>query len=197
MEKNKLDRAELNFLNNYNVPMENVFDATGLDKHRCKEIMGRNSYQISWGRYACRNNGHKLRTRSDHCVQCNPNYLMYQNRYADTKFIYIAESSSNKVIKVGTTIGPSQREISLNDQNYGGFNDWSMTYFIRVNNSGDIETKLHNALSKYKFIGYYIKDDSWQEAREMFKVNSSVAKLLLDKFSNQNLDKSLKVRESK
>ena len=44
----------------------------------------------------CRAAGHRLRTRSGHCVQCDPKKIAFQERYNSPGYVYIAGSLSGR-----------------------------------------------------------------------------------------------------
>ncbi len=174
-----LTKKELLFLKKYEVDIDYVCDARGWDKHLTRDIMEYEGYELSWGRYSCRNEGHKLRTRADHCAQCNELALIYQRRHHKEGYIYIAES--NPYIKIGVTTNIENRMESLNQQKYGGKANWKCVYSIMLEEPAKLETRVHNILSIFRVPGYYWKNDEIQQAREMFLYEAQAAIKLLKK----------------
>ncbi len=73
----KLNKQEINFLIEMEVPLEKTFDATEYSAAYYKSIMRR---QDLWGAYGvtpCSAFGHQLRTRAGHCLQCNTSTISY------------------------------------------------------------------------------------------------------------------------
>ncbi|RWK79068.1 MAG: hypothetical protein EOR51_22565 [Mesorhizobium sp.] len=88
----------------------------------------------------CTSKGHRLRTRSGHCAQCDTAKLGYQRRHNTAGYIYIAGSRSAKLIKVGTCVDIDQRVRNLKNQAYGNTSDWVMLFTAHVDAGGKTES---------------------------------------------------------
>ncbi len=129
----------------------------------------------------CRAKGHRLRTRSHHCVQCDPKKLAYQKRFSAEQYVYIAASRSAKLIKIGTCVHCGQREGQLRSEKYGDVGDWELIYSIEVRNAGEIEEHTRARLSKYRAPARpYWKDNIEQYATELLLCSFSRAKKALE-----------------
>lgn len=122
----KLTKKQIKFLNEYDVPENKTFDATGYSSGEYKKLMRDNDLWIAYGVIPCDAMGHKLRTRSGHCFQCDPDKLRYLIRHYEDQYLYLAYSPSSKFIKVGIAKDLYQREDSLNETRYGDIDDWQI-----------------------------------------------------------------------
>lgn len=207
-----LSEDEHNFLKSLNVPISQCFDANGLAVNRCRQSMKDLEKIIAYNSTLC-GAGHKIRTRSGHCIQCDTSRLRYSQRYAEQGYIYIAGSYSSELIKIGSTNNYKNREASLNGENYGGLNDWELISYYKCKNSGKIETTTHTFLQQYIVLKEYQKNRLTQTAREIFKCNYKKCKEALynsigdqtvkEKYENIELEnkytnlKSIKKKQSK
>jgi hypothetical protein len=123
----------------------------------------------------CRKAGHRLRTRSGHCVQCDTSKISYQHRYHAPGYIYIAGSQAARLIKIGTAIDIDQRLTNLRNQEYASIRDWVMLYTARVKNGGEVERHALCLLKHCQVIRTYDKDGSPQDATELLRTGFSEA----------------------
>ena len=163
------------FLNRHSISVSSVFDATGLRKNEYREIMKSLGKIVAIGVTACKKGGHTLRSRSGHCVQCNPAALGFQARFSATGFVYIAGSLSLKVIKVGFSGDVKSRISSLNHLNYGGASDWVCIYWIQCESAGNIEFGTHARLVKFAAPTTYIRDGKPVNCLETFSCEAETA----------------------
>ena len=179
----KLTDEQIQFLNRLGVPVEKTFDATGLSKSYYRQLMKERSLEVAYGVNPCKRGGHTLRSRSGHCIQCNTANLRYQNRYSESGFLYLATSALGGVIKFGQTKNVVQRRMTLNESSYGGFDDWSIVSFARINEAGKVEAIIHSHLSHMRVFSDYSKDGTTQSASEIFKLSVDEAKIIFEKYS--------------
>src|SRR6516162_4774254 len=71
----------------------------------------------------CKKGRHRLRTRSGHCIQCDPRKLAFQTRFSTSQYIYIAGSLSEELLKIGICVDWRQREHQLRSEKYGSAGD--------------------------------------------------------------------------
>ncbi len=164
----KLTKAQVKFLDKHNISENQVFDATGLSKSEYSFLMKKGGFIVATGVTKCKKGNHSLKTRSGHCVFCNPAYLTFQKRYETPGDLYVFYSSSKRLVKVGVAEDAYERLDSANKQSYGNIDDWKLKFSIRVLNSGHAEKIIHDALAEYKKQRYFIKDGSWVLAQEIF-----------------------------
>jgi hypothetical protein len=117
--------------------------------------------------------GHRLKTRSHHCVQCNPINLAFQQRYRSPGYVYVAGSLSGRVIKIGTARDISQRENQLRSERHAGLGDWEVLFFIRVTEAGRVEHEASERLASRRVYRQYIKDGICQMATEVIQCSFS------------------------
>jgi hypothetical protein len=171
-EDGLLSREELAFLKSQNLTADDVYD-------------GRDQFASTWKARAralnrtlvlgapCQKAGHRLRTRSGHCAQCDTSKISYQRRYHSPGYIYIAGSRSAQLIKIGTAIDIDQRLRNLRNQEYGGIQDWVMLFTAQVKNAGEIEQNALRRLKHCQVIRTYDKDGLSQDAAELLRTSFS------------------------
>jgi hypothetical protein len=176
-KKLPLSREELQFLKLHDIPLSKVFDATGMPKPIYRQLMRTADLPFACGTTPCRLAGHRLRTRSGHCIQCDTAKIAYMLRWQKSGFIYVAYSDAFRLTKVGFSEDPSARMIQLNRVGYGGAYDWDlMQIFYCSRDGGRIESKVHKSLTDWhesdafydtEYVNtqcYEIYSCSWQEA---------------------------------
>lgn len=137
------------FLQHHNIPLDKVFDATGMKLNEYKSKMVSSGHQIAIGVTACRTAGHTMRNRHGKCVQCYPAVLAFQARYEKTMYLYIARSSNSALTKVGITENLEDRERQLNLHKLGGLTTWKIKYSVESSKAGRIEDYVRNILSAF------------------------------------------------
>jgi hypothetical protein len=124
----------------------------------------------------CANGRHRLRTRSGHCVQCDPKKLAFQARHSAEQYVYIAGSVSKKLIKIGTCKDVPQRERQIRAERYGGAGDWNVIFSVRVQDAGDVECRARSKLNGHAIVRPYWKDRIEQQGVELLRCSFSRAR---------------------
>ena len=128
----------------------------------------------------CQNGGHTLRSRANHCIQCNTARIGYVKRYFAEGYIYIAASPLGRLIKVGTTTDIERRKWQLNRWEYGRQGDWRIVAVVHTDNAGRVEGEAHSRLARYSVEGDYLRAGRRQRCLELFKCNFGDAKEALE-----------------
>lgn len=113
--------------------------------------------------------GHRLRTRAGHCIQCDTSRIAYARRFAEGGYVYIAASKIEKLLKIGCCVDVEQRERNLNLQQYGGSEDWTILAYCKTSSMGQVEFDIHKQLSDLSIERKYKKDGRDQVARELYR----------------------------
>lgn len=169
-----LTDSELHFLKGQKLLAADVYDGRGQSAAAWKAGVRVAGLTLVLGT-PCEQGGHRLRTRSGHCAQCNTSRISYQNRYNSPGYVYIAGSQAARLIKIGTATDISQRERNLRHQAYGGVRDWEMLFSAKVANAGQIENETLRRLRGHKVGHVYEKDGSDQEAIEILEISITKA----------------------
>lgn len=169
-----LTKDELTFLRSQGLTADDVYDGRHQSSAGWKAGVRAAGKTVVLGT-PCSSQGHRLRTRSGHCAQCDTKKLSFQKRHNSEGYIYIAGSKSAKLLKVGTCVDIEQRHRNLRNQGYGNIADWEMLFTAKVDAGGKIESDALARLSKYKVVRNYNKDGKQQEAAEMLKTRFSIA----------------------
>ncbi|MDE2416225.1 MAG: GIY-YIG nuclease family protein [Burkholderiales bacterium] len=164
----QLNQSQMDFLSAHAIPLSKVFDASGLSAPQWKQAMKDLDMWVAYGGSPCGIAGHQLRTRNSDCVQCRPAALGYLKRYTQQGKVYVAESDSKKLIKVGMASDPAARTAQLNVYRYGGADDWKYFGSAEFAHAGKVEFEVHKALSRWQAQATYFKDGAERECRELF-----------------------------
>ncbi len=171
----ELTYEQKNFLRDHKVPLNKVFNATGMSAKAYGDVMKRLGMWVAYGVTPCRNAGHQLRLRSGHCFQCAPAGISYLKRHDLNGEIYVAYSLARKIVKVGSAVDSKERIKNLNIYGYGGANDWVRFFAVHSEKAGMLETSAQAALAEYATAGCYVKTGQGIECRELFSCSIPVA----------------------
>jgi hypothetical protein len=134
------------FLASQGISESAVFDASGMSKRRYRLAMEREEKLFAIGVTPCARGGHTLRSRSGHCIQCNTANIAFIKRFYEEAFVYIADSRSEEVIKIGCSATPWNRESIINQLGYGRIYDWRLLYYAKFADAGKVEFGAHGQL---------------------------------------------------
>ncbi len=164
----KLTDNELKFLSTQGMSADDVFNCAGPVSTNCKKLARAKGKRVLIGT-PCNKAGHRLRTRSNHCFQCDTSKMGFQKRHRRAGYVYIAVSEKVRFIKIGSSIETDNREKKLNFDGYGGADDWRLIFSVKVKEMGRLEQEVHTLLNRYSAGSTYKKDGKTQVARECFK----------------------------
>lgn len=164
---------ELRWLAIHGFSTDDVYDGRG-QSQRARRSGAKNAGKTLVLASLCRR-GHRLKTRSHHCVQCNIINIAFQERYRSPGYVYIAGSLNGRVIKIGTASDITQRENQLRSERHAGFRDWEVLFFIRVDEAGRVEHEASARLASNKVFKEYVKDGFYQTAIEVLQCSFSDA----------------------
>jgi T5orf172 domain len=170
---------ELQFLARHGFSPEDVYDGR-FETKTGREMSAKEAGKILVltnviGRRRCRGLGHRLRTASGHCVQCNPKNIAFQARESSPGYVYIAGSLSGRLIKIGTAKDIPQRERQLRAEQHGGLADWIVLFSVKVSEAGRIERDASLRVEAKKVFRPYYKDGYKQMATEILECSFSAA----------------------
>lgn len=172
----ELTEEERDFLDHHRVEEYQIFDASGMRQKDYREEMRELRRFVAYGVSACREYGHRLRSRAGHCVQCKPDSLSYLRRMEAGAFVYVATSKESDLVKVGSSANPEQRINTLRRESYGGVGDWVMIEKVFCSSAGRAEFEAHELLAAFSVTGLtYFKDWTRTSSREVFSCAPIVA----------------------
>lgn len=166
---------ELRWLAMHRMSPDDVYDGRGQSQWARRAGAKAAGKKLILSSVRCRGAGHRLRTRSHHCVQCNIANLGFQERYNSPGYVYIAGSKSGRVIKLGTASDITQRENQLKKERHAGFADWEVLFFIEVNEAGRIEYDASRRVVGTRIYKEYFKDGMSQTAIEIIECSFAAA----------------------
>lgn len=173
----KLSQENLDFLLKHKIPLEDVFDATGLRRKEYAKIMEEKGYRLAYGVTPCQEFGHTLRFKKGHCAICNPMSLSYSKRFREEGYVYIVISSSTKLIKIGSSKDYKNRNENLNAEKYGGIDDWQLLAYSFQKQRALVENAIQSHFINYQVQREYFKGGQKVTTREIFDID---LKILLD-----------------
>lgn len=163
-----LTREQEDFLRKLKIPLSLVFDATGMRPKDYRKAMRDQEKLFAIGVSPCAKHGHRMRTRSGDCMQCNPAAIGFIRRHYNKASVYIAASRSKQLIKVGSSQHPEDRETLLNSREYGGISDWSTICHVRCTNAGRVEFDIHELLLPFASPQTYTREGKIVDCLEIF-----------------------------
>jgi hypothetical protein len=167
--------SEEQFLQQHNLSPSMFWDAGGRPIKYSAQAMSSHGFDFAYNCVPCKNAGHRLRTRANHCIQCYPARIAFIMRHTSKGFVYIAFSESTALVKVGCTSNISHRQSTLNSLAYGRTNDWTIVASKPSQRMGEDETAIHRILTQYRIHGTYIRDGVSQFCNELYLCNLNTA----------------------
>ncbi len=159
--------SEYAFLTSHGILVSQLYDARGRAATGWGDDAKRAGFMFGVAEKCYQ--GHRLRERSGHCIECNTARIAYARRFAEPGYVYVAASRAEKLLKVGSCVDPQQRERNLNLQMYGGANDWQIVAWCKTSSMGLIEFDIQKQLADIAIERTYRKDGREQLARELFQ----------------------------
>jgi hypothetical protein len=183
---NELTEQELIFLKSQGIRPEEIFDGRGMSNPTWKDRAKQAECDfILAGR--CTNGGHRLKSRSGHCIQCDTAKISFIRRENAKAYVYLAAAKNRTVIKIGYASLIYAREETLRKQGYGGYWDWEILCWVKTQYAGKIEREISYLFSEKRISGSYSKDNKIQESVEMFSCDAGTAKILFSDFTKNRL----------
>lgn len=171
----KMSKEDERFLQSHGIPVVATFDASGLAAGEWKAAMRAEGKLIAYGVSCLR--GHSLKTRSGSCIRCNTANISFALRSHRDGFVYLARSSSAKLLKVGFSArDPFGRIEVANYEGYGGASDWRVRTVVESSSAGRFEIDLHAALSGWSAPQGWIRNGALREAREIYTCSLATAR---------------------
>ena len=171
----KPSEEQLRFFSSQNIPLSQVYDATGLPAKKWKQNMRELDMLVAIGVSPCEKSGHRVRTRAGHCAQCNTHALAFLKRFEEENYIYLAVSKGSGLLKIGVTGDLVDRESALNQSGYGEISDWKITDNRYCDNAGEVEHRAHCLLSEYRVSRSYEKEGYLVDCQEIFNCSQNKA----------------------
>ena len=178
MLESEFTDAERAFLNSQNISGNSVFDARGYSKADYRRLAKQSGCTFVYHN-ECRQ-GHRLKTRSGHCIQCDTKKIAYQKRHSEYGSVYLAFSESEGLCKVGQAKDPKTRLKTLRSDYYGGASDWELVSEHYFPKSGEAEFEVHLLLSPFQVTGTYDKNGRDQAYREVFRCEREVGLIVFE-----------------
>ncbi len=175
-EESELDFKEVDLIKSHKCKFSDLYDGRGQTWSQ-RRTGAKEADQILILRDAANSDcGHRITTRQNHCITCNPAALGFYRRHRKSGFVYIAGSPSAKAVKVGySEYNPWERAKTLNNGKYGGLDDWIILFHVEVDEGGNVEAATHTLLSHHRHNVNYHKDGGSQMATEIFKCDFQTA----------------------
>lgn len=171
-----LSKADLAFLAHHGIDISKAFDASGLNKAEYGPRMKAEGKLVAYGVRPCTREGHSLRNRHGNCLRCFPSSIRFQARAGEAGYVYLAESMSTKLIKIGFSRDQIANRIYIaNLEGFGGFHDWVVKASIESQYAGRIELGTHRYLKDYAHPVLWVRNGLEIKSVEIFKCSFMVA----------------------
>lgn len=164
------------FLLRYKLSPSLVFDATGMTRAQYQDAMKETGKLFAIGVTPCKKDGHSLRERNGHCIQCSTKDIAFLMRHFKNAFVYISASRTRSLIKIGFSTDPDSRERTLNSFSYGGASDWMVVGKVRVESAGRAEFDVHAKLSHFNLPQTYLHQGLSTKCLEVFSCSYPTAR---------------------
>jgi hypothetical protein len=178
-----LTSAQRSFLEHHGIALSSTFDASGMKKSQYAPAMREADKFFAYGLSPCARGGHRLRTRSGNCPECDPASISFALRHLRDAHVYIAGSLRKKLIKVGTSRDLStlpKRIGILNCDGYGDASDWRLLSNVYAgNNAGRLESAVHRHLEDCRMSVDYWHSGKITLGKECFCCSYSTARSAL------------------
>jgi hypothetical protein len=175
-----LTNEQRDYLEQKGIPLSSLFDATGMATWFWQSRMKELGFGFAFGTKACKRGGHTLRTRKNHCIQCNPQSISHYKRYRQNGYVYIAGSLTTKRIKVGMTTDLVERKKQLNIYRYGGASDWDVLATAWTERAGEVENNTQRLLRPHSISASYVKAGEAITCNEIFSCKFGIARDALE-----------------
>jgi hypothetical protein len=171
----RLAKDQKAFLAHHDIPLSMTFDATGMSKGLYRAVMSCEGLLVAYGVTPCKSLGHSLRTRDGHCIQCSPAAIAFLKRWDSDGYVYVAESVSQRLCKVGFSQHPHRRIDQLNAARYANGADWTLEEMVESRRGGYIESQVHQHLVGHRKKAFYEAQGRIIECYEVFSCSAGYA----------------------
>lgn len=172
-----LSDSQRDLLAKFGICESDVFDAS---KHPSKTAfypqMKSAGKLIAINTNPCRASGHRMRTRSGHCIECNPEVLAHSLRAQLGGFVYVFESKIRGLIKIGFSQLPLERLDQINSRRYSNASDWSVSYTKESKDAGRVEIATHQILEPFRYSSDYEYLGGLRGTNEIYKCDAKTAR---------------------
>lgn len=163
----ELTDEQRRFLVSHKISPNSVFDGTGLRFDVLRAMMTEEEKFFAFGVEPCKQ-GHTLRDRTNHCIQCRPASIAFTLRAAKAGYLYVSASQKLRMLKVGFSSDPDNRHRTINGFAYGGANDWVKIAQLRHDKAAAVELDVHTKLAPYLAPQSYRANGRETVCREIF-----------------------------
>lgn len=170
------------FLATQGIAEEEVLDASRISRRLYKTVMELEGKLFAVVRAPCYR-GHYLKSRAGHCIQCDTRRIAFTRRHYREAYVYIAGSRTERVLKIGSTGAPWNKESYLNTIGYGGIVDWKVLYFRKVPDAGKVEFSVQKRLAACASTRKYFREGVEVKCREIFACGYLTARKALSSAS--------------
>lgn len=165
----RLLKSERIFLSTHDIDEKFVFDAS-----RCVSIADAKRQMSSLGKFLafgfreC-DSGHRIMNGRGVCMQCYPRKLSHIRGWITPGIVYLAESASSGLIKIGWCADATERQQTLNDHNYGDASDWQMRNLCYAEQPAALEHAIDQKLRAWKEVIEYYRYRKLDRTRETYR----------------------------
>jgi hypothetical protein len=173
------------FLAHHKISPNSLFDARGMESAIWMPMMKQEEKLFCFGAAPCMRSKktpspHTFRERANHCIECETKNIHHMKLNAAKGFVYISASMRLKMIKVGYSKAPNERERTINGYEYGGANDWQIiAQMFFAKNAGQAEFEVHTKLEPFASPQTYLANGHRTQCSEIFACGYPLARRAL------------------
>lgn len=177
-----LSPEQIHFLFSQGIPISKVFNAENLQKSEYKRIMDEDDMLVAYNVTPCKAEGHTLRTKYGHCLQCNTQSIAFISRFSQEGTVYLAYSYNLDLCKIGTCKDIENRTQTLNSHGYGGANDWDVIDSLFTQDAARVEFNIQSKAQVFKHEAVYIRTGKTIKCQEIYKCHLEVLREIFLKY---------------
>lgn len=167
-----LRKEDVEFFARHDIPLWEVFDASGMRLRDYKLQMGLLGCRVAIGVKPCLH-GHAIRNRHGKCAVCQPKTFTFSARFHKPMTLYVAHSRATGLIKVGISEDIDDRLHQMRVHKYAACSDWEVMESFDCPDAGRVEYDIHVRLCDFRVRADY--GSRPESCNELFKCAPSVA----------------------
>ena len=178
----KLTKREKAFLGREGIAARWVLDASRFNFSTlsdCRWMMVTTSTCLAVGFGRCERR-HRLMNSRGKCVQCDRRLLKRTRRWIGYGYVYLAESRSLKLIKLGSCQDLGERQRTLIADGYAGACDWKLRIYHATIAAEMFEHDLRRRLARHQVRITYMRYGQEIRAQEVYRCSYRTAKKHLE-----------------
>lgn len=175
----RLGKAERAFCLYHGIPLERLFNASGIRASEYRETMKAEEKWAAYGVTPCASGSHILRNRHGTCLMCKTERVAYLLRTKLPGYLYVASGAGGRLMKLGFSQNPVNRIAIANYEGWGGYYDWSLRVYCWNQEAGHLESELHAAFAPFSVALEWERNGRFVVTKEAYLSDTAEALLII------------------